>query len=929
MKKPQLLKMCVFLVCLLGYTAKAQQSQHKHDKHEWKKTSTSERFYATADAKDALALKKEFPQDIHIIATKHGISAIKLTKFGAHELHHKVLVHGPGYVYKGSKASALAALENPPLSKANKRTKAFAYTIDQDAKVQQSLGLVNNLNIENTILSLVNYGTRYHTTNAARQSAIDLKAKWDAMAANRSDISVRLVNHNSSNMPSVVLTIQGAESPDEYVIIGGHLDSTNPSNNNNAPGADDDASGIATITEAARVLIDMNFKPKRTLEFMAYAAEEVGLRGSNEIAQDYKNRNVNVVSYVQFDMTNYNGSSKDVYIVNDTYTANTLNTFLTQLMDHYNASGVHKLSYGTTQCNYGCSDHYSWAQKGYDVAFPLEASFQGSNPNIHTANDTYQNLPTANSVHAAKFVKLALEFLIEVGKSSDTGNNCATPATLSASAIGNTSATLSWTGSSSATNYNIRYRVQGSSSWTNINATSTSATLSGLLPGTGYEFQVQGVCTGGNSSYSASSTFTTTGTPACNGITTFPYTESFESGAGVWIQGTSDDLNWTRDNNGTPSGNTGPSNAADGSYYMYIESSGNGTGYPGKTADLVSPCIKIAGLSKPQLSFSYHMLGASMGTLKVQISSNGSTWTDLWSKSGDQGNTWNTANIDLPTSDQVITLRFRGTTGNNYTSDIAIDQLSIGEKASTPINYCAAKGNATSDEWIARVRIGSIDNSSSNSNGGYSNFTTQSTNLSKGSAASIIINPAWASSAYAEGYAVWIDYNQNGVFTDSGELVFSQTATTSNSINGSFTVPNSATTGNTRMRVAMKYKGVPTSCETFAYGEVEDYMVNIGGAIARNTDLAKFASNVSLLEKIPNISSNLSPNPTSGFAHIRVGQENFEVKVFTLSGKEVQLVTYEHKQQNIVLDVSRLQAGQYLVVLKNKHRVLAERLVKK
>ncbi|OJJ21682.1 hypothetical protein BKI52_14340 [marine bacterium AO1-C] len=924
MTKPQLLKAGLLCVCLLGwvFTTKAQNA-HNHSSH---KNATSKRFYATANASDVLALKKEWPNDVTIIATKYGVSAIQLTERAGHELHHKVLVHGPGYVFRSSKANALAALESPPAI-ARQRTRAFTYTIDQDAKVLQSLGMVNNLNIESTILDLVSYGTRYHTTSAASQSAIDLKAKWEAMAAGRSDISIRLVNHTSSNMPSVVLTIQGAELPDEFVIIGGHLDSTNPRNNNDAPGADDDASGIATITEAARVLIDMNFKPKRTLEFMAYAAEEVGLRGSNEIAQDYKNRNVNVVSYVQFDMTNYNGSTNDVYIVNDTYTANTLNTFLTQLMDHYNASGVHKLTYGTTKCNYGCSDHYSWAQKGYDVAFPLEASFQGSNPNIHTSNDTYQNLPTANSVHATKFVKLALEFLIEVGKSSNVGNNCTTPSNLSSSAIGNTVATLSWTGSSSTNSYNVRYREQGTSNWTTTSASTTSVVLNGLQSGTTYEFQVQGVCSGGNSNYTASATFATTGTPTCNGIISFPYTESFESGIGVWTQGTGDDLNWTRDNNGTPSNNTGPSSAADGSYYMYIEASN--PNYPSKTADLVSPCVDISSLSQPQLSFSYHMYGASMGTLKVQLSTNGSQWTDLWTQSGNQGNTWNTASIDLPTTSSVITLRFRGTTGNNYTSDITIDQLRIGEKVIAPLNYCASKGNTVTDEWISRVRLGSIDNSSGSSSSGYADFTSQTTNLAKGASNTIIINPAWASQTYSEGYAVWIDYNQNGDFTDNGELVFSQTATSASQVSGSFTIPASAANGNTRMRVSMKYNGLPTSCETFSYGEVEDYTVNIGGSSSRTTDLATFVKDVNLLKQSKGISSRLVPNPTSGFTTIEVGQEKCEVKVFTPQGQEVRQVSYKQKGQQVVLDVSKLRFGFYIITLKSKNGVKVERLWKK
>jgi leucyl aminopeptidase len=57
-----------------------------------------------------------------------------------------------------------------------------------------------------------------------------------------------------------------------------------------APGADDNASGIATITETIRVLMSNGFQPKKTLKFMAYAAEEVGLLGSKEIANDFKKK---------------------------------------------------------------------------------------------------------------------------------------------------------------------------------------------------------------------------------------------------------------------------------------------------------------------------------------------------------------------------------------------------------------------------------------------------------------------------------------------------------------------------------------------------------------------------------------------------------------------------------------------------------------
>lgn len=144
-------------------------------------------------------------------------------------------------------------------------------------------------------------------------------------------------------------------------------------------------------------------------------------------------------------------------------------------------------------------------------------------------------------------------------------------------------------------------------------------------------------------------------------------------------------------------------------------------------------------------------------------------------------------------------------------------------------NYCSSQGNNVGDEFIGTVQLGSIDNTSG-SNGGYADYTSLSTDLSKGAQATITITPTWTGTVYAEGYAVWIDYNQDNDFDDAGELVYSSAATTSTPISGSFTVPTAATDGATRMRVSMKYNGIPSPCETFTYGEVEDYTVNIGGS---------------------------------------------------------------------------------------------------
>ncbi len=376
----------------------------------------SDKFYATTDSKNAEALKNKFPEDVEIITSNDNSSAVHLSKKAAEFLHHNVITHGPGYVYKSSQEEAVSAI-----NKSRRENKILAFTIDQDAVVMSAIAKVSAENIKTHIQTLENYGTRHHTTAKAKTAIQDLRTKWQALitASGRTDVSVRIVNHMGTTMPSLILTINGSTSPNEYVIVGGHMD-TITNNVNNAPGADDDASGIATISEMIRVLLDINYRPSKTVEFMAYAAEEIGLVGSSEIAQDYALNNKNVVSFVQFDMTNYKGSSKDVYLTTDPYNSNDLNLFLIELMEHYNKTGAHTFTYGNTICNYGCSDHFSWADNGYDAAFPFEASFSQYNPNIHTTSDKLSNMGNS-ATHAAKFAKLGLEFIIETAKGSVLG----------------------------------------------------------------------------------------------------------------------------------------------------------------------------------------------------------------------------------------------------------------------------------------------------------------------------------------------------------------------------------------------------------------------------------------------------------------------------------------------------------------------------
>lgn len=374
-------------------------------------------IYATMDAADAVSFKALYPDSMEILATTDFQAAVLLSEEVTHQIHENVITHGPGYIFRASEEKALAAL-----TRVVRRTNAMDYTITEDVFVNECLDLVDGSNIENDILELQSYGTRYHTKPQAEQAVLAQKAKWDAMiaASGRSDVHTRIVEHVNTPMPSVILTMDGANTPDEFVIIGGHIDSTSWIRDD-APGADDNASGIASLNEMVRVLLEKQFVPNRTIEVMAYAAEEIGLVGSDEIASDYADNNIDVVAYVQFDMTGYKGSNDDIYITTDSYNSGDLNNYLVDLMDHYNASGTHSFTYNYTECGYGCSDHASWADYGYHAAFPFEAAMEASNPVIHSPDDQYSFFNTPD--HSVKFTKLGLEFLIEAAKPQTLGIN--------------------------------------------------------------------------------------------------------------------------------------------------------------------------------------------------------------------------------------------------------------------------------------------------------------------------------------------------------------------------------------------------------------------------------------------------------------------------------------------------------------------------
>ena len=139
------------------------------------------------------------------------------------------------------------------------------------------------------------------------------------------------------------------------------------------------------------------------------------------------------------------------------------------------------------------------------------------------------------------------------------------------------------------------------------------------------------------------------------------------------------------------------------------------------------------------------------------------------------------------------------------------------------------------------------------------------------------------------------------------------TRTTATPIARSFTVPATALLGSTRMRVSMKYNASPTSCETFADGEVEDYTVNI-------TATARFEDNATTA-----LTFNLYPNPVKGdVLNISNLETESSYRIFNMMGQELG----KGKIENNNVFVGSLKAGAYLIEVSNGTSTATKRFIK-
>ncbi|KAF0196253.1 MAG: Uncharacterized protein FD166_2555 [Bacteroidetes bacterium] len=140
--------------------------------------------------------------------------------------------------------------------------------------------------------------------------------------------------------------------------------------------------------------------------------------------------------------------------------------------------------------------------------------------------------------------------------------------------------------------------------------------------------------------------------------------------------------------------------------------------------------------------------------------------------------------------------------------------------------YCIPAPTSVDGSGITRVVFSTVNNPSGDETGHYGNYTALVGNVGQGMTIPVDITFA---TGYTYDTKIWIDWNDDLDFTDSGEEVFFGTSLSTNptTLNATFVVPVSATLGNHQMRIGGVDSGPPTPCYTGAFGTFEDYTVNV------------------------------------------------------------------------------------------------------
>jgi hypothetical protein len=229
---------------------------------------------------------------------------------------------------------------------------------------------------------------------------------------------------------------------------------------------------------------------------------------------------------------------------------------------------------------------------------------------------------------------------------------------------------------------------------------------------------------------------------------------------------------------------------------------------------------------------------------------------------------------------------------------------------------CDGNSASTQYEYISNVTMGTVNNTSTATT--YTDYTSMiaSVNLNQAFSLTVTIGSGYSTDIVR----VWVDWNQNGVFTDAGEAVYTS-ATGTGPFTTSITTPATAALGNARMRIRLSDSAngdVADPCGTSSYGEVEDYLLNVKSTVGIS-ELPPSVMAVGAEEMV------VYPNPSNGTVNIKA-QHAGQYYLMNAAGQLVEIInlTSENKYS---YQINQLAAGMYVISGQNKYGIVKQKII--
>ena len=216
---------------------------------------------------------------------------------------------------------------------------------------------------------------------------------------------------------NVVAKLEGSDPTlkDEFIGVGAHLDHLGKNGDVWYPGADDDGSGSTALLQLAKAFSSNPIKPKRTVIFMSFYGEEMGLLGSGYFSNNAPIDLTKMIAELQMDMVGrnsvgaQNGDQKRIDKEEENRDtirlvgSKRISTALDKIILAENESIGWKFKYDSEDV-YTRSDHYNFARKGIPIAF----FFTGFHPDYHQPTDTVDKINFDKIANTAKLVYLTI-----------------------------------------------------------------------------------------------------------------------------------------------------------------------------------------------------------------------------------------------------------------------------------------------------------------------------------------------------------------------------------------------------------------------------------------------------------------------------------------------------------------------------------------